>query len=143
MSSQPTRAKFVRKNHKSKLSKPRGTRELPSSPGESNLDLEAHSPAESEAKVRASQNLPLKFIRIKRNKETPGPKFTEPDLVPSEFILDLDVRAGLAKPSGWDMYYIGSARAPDLNIHPAVLGVPTTRRGCYNIVEDTYSVVCP
>jgi hypothetical protein len=41
------------------------------------------------------------------------------------------------------MYYLGGARSLDLNAHPAVLGMPSTRQGFYDLVEGNTKCICP
>jgi hypothetical protein len=79
------------------------------------------------------------FIRERPIPENPR----EPPLVPGEFLLKIDVRPGLARPCGWDMYFLGSTKKLDLNSTPACLGYPSTRRGFYDIVDGTTKVICP
>ena len=71
-------------------------------------------------------------------RETPISKHSrEPTLVPGEFLLGIPVPLGLFTPNGWDMHYLGDARRLDLNSSPAVMGLPTTRQGFFNIVDGT------
>jgi len=72
-----------------------------------------------------------------------SPSTSSEPLSPGESILAVEVSPGLTKPNGWGSYYMGDARKPDLNSHPAALGMPTTRTGFYNITTGTSSVTCP
>jgi len=100
----------------------------------------------------ANQTPRPQFIRVnpkrKVKSSTPSSDATsstsksEP-LVPGEIILDVVVRPGLAKPDGWDTYYLGDARKLDLNSSPATMGMPTTRMGFYDVTTGKTSVVCP
>jgi hypothetical protein len=89
-----------------------------------------------------SQDIPrFEFHKIRA--EERWPRSLGPRLAPGETILDIDIRPGLARPDGWDMYYLGTAQQLDFNASPAVLGMPSSRMGYYNINEGTSSVVCP
>lgn len=143
MSSQPRPAKFGRlKPNGKKPSITQGPRNPPSNPREVTRDLETHSNAESEPKTMVSQDIPrFEFHKIRA--EERWPRSLGPRLAPGETILDIDIRPGLARPDGWDMYYLGTARNLDFNASPAVLGMPSSRMGYYNINEGISSVVCP
>lgn len=84
----------------------------------------------------------LVLVRERPIPKNPRP-VEEPDLVPGEFILEIDVRPGLATPSGYDMFWLGSAKKLDLNSSPAHMGYPSTRRGFYDMVDGTTKVICP
>ncbi|KAE9377609.1 hypothetical protein N431DRAFT_461208 [Stipitochalara longipes BDJ] len=100
----------------------------------------------------ANQTPPPRLIRIKHKRKakpsTPPSNSTSPtpkaeSLAPGEIVLDVEVAPSLAKPNGCDVYYLGDARKPDLNSHPAALGMPNTRMGFYNVATGKTSVVCP
>jgi hypothetical protein len=84
--------------------------------------------------------------RPKKAKAAPPPPPSptpEPDLELGEAVLEINTNPGLAIPDGWDMYYFGNIRNPDLNMHPAALGYPGRESGFYDIVTGKSFVLCP
>jgi len=143
MSSQRGSAKFgCLKPDGKKPSLPQGPRNPPSNPTKVIRDPKTHSNTKSKSKTMVSQDIPrFEFHKIRA--EERWPRSLGPRLAPGETILDIDIRPGLARPDGWDMYYLGTAGELDFNASPAVLGMPSSRMGYYNINEGTSSVVCP
>jgi len=112
-------------------------------------DLNEHpSPLEENM---ASQVPRPTFVRVKTKRKpkqsnTPSSPTATPasgkSLSPGESMLDVEVSPSQRKADGGS-YYMGDVRKPDLNSHPASMGMPTTRTGFYNIDTGTTNVVCP